>query len=281
MEIQSLQTFLAVIDEGGVQAASKSLHTVQSNVTSRIKRLEQELGTELFYRSGRRLELSRSGRELAKHARELLQMHKHAHQAVQQSNSLTGELRIGTMETFASFRLPSALKALRSQHNGIKLRVETNTSEHLIEKLLQHKLDCVFIGGQFDHEDLIATQVLIEELVLVRAAADDNPDTPLMLFREGCAYRNRSLQWHSRLGRPTQEVIELGTLDGILGCVSVGLGMTLMPKWVVESSRFRSELVVEKLPEEIAMIPTMMICHRRDAELQAMQTLKTAVTCQQ
>ncbi len=280
MEFQSLQTFVAVIDEGGVQAASKAMHTVQSNITARIKRLERDLNTELFYRNGRGLELSPSGRELEKHARELLQMQKIAQRAVQQVGSNSGELRIGTMETFASYRLPTALKSLRSVHPGIQLKIETNPSEQLIAKLLSHKLDCAFIGGKVDHKELTSTEVLVEELVLIRALSDTDPETPLMLFREGCTYRTRALQWHSLYGRQNQEILELGTLDGILGCVSVGLGMTLMPKWVVESSRFCAELSVEKLPDSLALIPTTMVCHQRDSALQALQTLKAAVTRQ-
>ena len=50
MDILGLLTFTAVVDEGGVLAASKVLHTVQSNVTTRIKRLEEEVGADLFYR---------------------------------------------------------------------------------------------------------------------------------------------------------------------------------------------------------------------------------------
>ncbi|GAB2189847.1 LysR family transcriptional regulator [Sessilibacter sp. MAH2] len=277
MEIQALQTFLAVIDEGGVLAASKALHTVQSNVTSRIKRLEQELGTELFYRSGRGLELSPSGRELAKHARELIQMEKLASLAVKEVGYNRGEIRIGTMETFASYRLPLALKELRKAHPGIQIKIETNTSQTLINKVLQHKLDCAFIGGHYENPALSTDEVLVEELVLVRAKHDQNPDTPLMLFREGCTYRDRALQWQSLYGKQTQEILELGTLDGILGCVSVGLGLTLMPSWVVESSRFRDELIIERVPKSLALVPTLMICHQRETELAALTTLRQAV----
>ena len=62
MELQSLRTFQTVVEEGGILSASRKLNTVQSNVTTRIKRLEKEVGAALFYRKGRGLQLAPSGR---------------------------------------------------------------------------------------------------------------------------------------------------------------------------------------------------------------------------
>ncbi|RDE22925.1 LysR family transcriptional regulator [Motiliproteus coralliicola] len=280
MELQALRTFLAVVDEGGVQAASKALHTVQSNVTSRIKRLEQELDTELFYRQGRGLALSPSGKELVKHARQLLQLENAASMAVRQVGEQTGELRIGTMETFASFRLPGALKQLRQKHPGVQLRIESETSAALLDRLLAHKIDCAFVGGAVDHPELLATQVLIEELVLVHGKGIRTEEPALILFREGCVYRDRALTWQRQSGFAGGRVMELGTLDGIIGCVSIGLGSTLMPRWVVEQSRYSDELVVEPIESSIARVPTMMVRHRLGSALGALETLQQVVAAQ-
>ncbi|MEH6471368.1 MAG: LysR substrate-binding domain-containing protein [Halopseudomonas sp.] len=277
MELLSLRTFQAVAEEGGVLSASRKLNTVQSNVTTRIKRLEEELGTELFYRKGRGLELAPSGRVLLDYARQLLQLESRAGAAVRQVGEQTGELRIGTMETFAALRLPSALKAVRQAHAGLELRVETNTSSVLIERVLDHKLDCGFVGGRVDHPDLEVSEVVQEELVLVRSAQQADGQSALILFREGCAYRACALAWQRECGHQVNEVMELGTLDGILGCVAVGLGCTLMPRRVVEYSRFRQELSVEALPAHLAMIPTMMIRHRNAVPLKAVTTLVEAL----
>ena len=71
MELVALRTFQAVVEEGGILAASRKLNTVQSNVTGRIRRLEEELGTELFFRKGRGIELAPSGRVLLDYARRI------------------------------------------------------------------------------------------------------------------------------------------------------------------------------------------------------------------
>ena len=82
MELISLKTFKTVAEHGGVLAASKLLHTVQSNITARIKRLEEELDTALFYRKGRKLELTPAGTTLLEYANKLIQLEQQAGIAV-------------------------------------------------------------------------------------------------------------------------------------------------------------------------------------------------------
>lgn len=278
MELLSLRTFQAVVEEGGVLSASRKLNTVQSNITTRIKKLEQELGAELFYRKGRGLELAPSGRVLLEYSRKLLLLESRAGTAVRQVGAHSGELRIGTMETFAALRLPPALKRLRQAHRGLTLRVETHTSSVLIERVLDHKLDCAFVGGMIDHPELKALQVLQEELVLVRSREHADSQSALILFREGCAYRERALSWRRESGQQINEVMELGTLDGILGCVAVGMGCTLVPRGVIGHSRYQHELSIEPLPPHLAMIPTLFIQHRHAAPLKAVETLMAALS---
>lgn len=277
MELIALRTFQTVVEEGGILAASRKLNTVQSNVTSRIRRLEEELGAELFFRKGRGLELAPSGRVLLDYSRRMLLLERQTSAAVRQVGESAGELRIGAMETFAALHLPSALKAVRAAHPQLELRVQTNTSAILTDLVLSHKLDCAFIAGPVIHPELEFTEVVVEELVQVSAAGADPVQQPLILFREGCAYRSRALAWQRTIGHPVADAMEFGTLEGIIGCVAVGLGWTLMPRRVVEQSPHAANLAIKALPAEIGAVPTGMI-HLRDApSMIALGTLADAV----
>lgn len=277
MELVALRTFQAVVEEGGILAASRKLNTVQSNVTGRIRRLEEELGAELFFRKGRGLELAPSGRVLLGYARRMLQLERQTCAAVRQVGEAAGELRIGAMETFAALHLPPALKVLRAAYPKLELRIHTETSAALTEQVLAHKLDCAFVAGPVMHPDLDFHEVAVEELVQVHAQGTDPIKQPLILFREGCAYRARAIAWQRVQGHAVADAMEFGTLEGILGCVSVGLGWTLMPRRVVEQSKLRSELVIESLPAEIARVPTGMIVPRAAPTMAALRTLSEAV----
>lgn len=277
MELVALRTFQAVVEEGGILAASRKLNTVQSNVTSRIRRLEEELGTELFFRKGRGIELAPSGRVLLEYARRMLLLERQTSAAMRQVGESTGELRIGTMETFAALHLPSALKSVRAAHPRLELRVQADTSGALTQKVLDHKLDCAFVAGPVKHPELRFDELVIEELVQVCAAGTSPLDLPLIIFREGCAYRARALEWQRAAGNVLAETMEFGTLEGILGCVSVGLGWTLMPRRVVERSPLAAELIVEPVPVDIGRVPTGMVYLRDAAPFPGLKLLADAV----
>lgn len=277
MELVALRTFQAVVEEGGILAASRKLNTVQSNVTSRIRRLEEELGAELFFRKGRGLELAPSGRVLLDYARRMLLLERQTSAAVRQVGEAVGELRIGAMETFAALHLPNALKAVRAEHPRLELRVRTDTSANLTEKVLDHRLDCAFVAGPVIHPDLVFEELVVEELVQVCARGASPVLQPLILFREGCAYRTRALAWQRAMGHAVADAMEFGTLEGILGCVAVGLGWTLMPRRVVEQSPHSAELVVENVPDDISRVPTGMITLREAPAMVALTTLGQAV----
>ncbi|WP_153145819.1 LysR substrate-binding domain-containing protein [Dechloromonas sp. H13] len=278
MELVALRTFQTVVEEGGILAASRKLNTVQSNVTSRIRRLEEELGAELFFRKGRGLELAPSGRVLLDYARRMLLLERQTSAAVRQVGESVGELRIGAMETFAALRLPAALKAVRAGHPRLELRVHTDTSAFLIDRVLAHKLDCAFVAGPVIHPDLVFDELVVEELVQVCAVGASPVLQPLILFREGCAYRSRALAWQRAIGHAVADAMEFGTLEGILGCVAVGLGWTLMPRRVVEQSAHAADLAIERVPDEIGRVPTGMITLRDAPPMAALKTLAAALT---
>lgn len=277
MELVALRTFQAVVEEGGILAASRKLNTVQSNVTGRIRRLEEELGAELFYRKGRGLELAPSGRVLLDYARRMLLLERQTSAAVRQAGESVGELRIGAMETFAALHLPNALKLVRADHPRLELRVSTGTSSKLTDLVLSHKLDCAFIAGPVVSPELDFRELVVEELVQVCAVGASPLELPLILFREGCAYRSRALAWQRATGHAVADAMEFGTLEGILGCVAVGLGWTLMPRRVVEQSPHFADLVVERVPDDISRVPTGMISLRDGPPLGALNTLAEAI----
>src|SRR5262245_51582978 len=108
MDFDSLTIFKTVVDEGGIIAAARKLHRVQSGVTTRIKQLEAALGVELFLRAQRRLTLSPAGEIFLGYVEQLLRLAEQARQAVQ-GDTPCGVLRIGTLESTAASRLPLLL----------------------------------------------------------------------------------------------------------------------------------------------------------------------------
>lgn len=124
MDLSALNIFRAVVRENGVTRAAAKLNRVQSNVTTRIRQLEETLGTDLFIRDGRRLVLTPAGETLLPYAERLLALAEEARHAVSE-NRPQGRLRLGTMESTAASRLPRVLAAYHQRWPQVTLELTT------------------------------------------------------------------------------------------------------------------------------------------------------------
>lgn len=243
MEIISLKTFKAVVDEAGIKGASEKLNTVQSNISARIQKLEEELETKLFSLVGRKLELTPSGQMLYNYAGQILQLEYEATTAILSSKG-NYELRIGMPETFAAVHMPLVLKQLKQTHPQIKPKMFTDTSDKLVNLVLNNGVDCAVIGNAPEHEELITIPVVHEELVIVTPLGGGHEQV-MFVRGEGCGYRKRALAWLQAAGRSDEELMVMSSSDGVLGCVAAGLGYTIIGKNMVVGSRYERSLSVE------------------------------------
>ena len=242
MEILTLKTFQAVVDEGGIKGAADKLHTVQSNVTNRIQKLERDLDTKLFNLVGRKLQLTPSGQQLCEYANQILQLEYQATFAISR-NKGRYELRVGMPETFAAVHMPLALKKLKQNHSEIRTKIYTDTSDRLVFAVLNNKVDCAALGNAPKHENLVVIPIVQEELVMVTPLESDH-DPVLFVREEGCGYRKHALTWQQEAGRNTDELMVMSSADGVLGCISAGLGYTIIGKNMVVGSRYEKSLVM-------------------------------------
>ncbi len=243
MELSDLVTFSAVARTGGITRAAEELNTVQSNVTNRVKALEAEIGTRLFERHSRGMTLTGAGRRLLPYAQRMAALCREAVLAARDDGEPGGPLAIGSMETTAAVRLPSLLAEFHRRFPAVQLTLRTATTADLVAAVLDGALDGAFVAGPIDHAELTAVTAFREELVLVtarrwtslatlRAGTSESGPTALV-FRTGCTYRQRLEQVLAEFGWPSAVRFELGTLDGMIGCVAADMGVTLLPRAVV------------------------------------------------
>lgn len=108
MDLSSLEIFRAVAGEASVTRAAQRLQRAQSNVTTRIRQLEEDLGVELFLRDGKRMSLTERGSQFLAYAEQLLALADEARQSMHPAEP-GGRLRLGSMESTAASRLPALL----------------------------------------------------------------------------------------------------------------------------------------------------------------------------
>jgi LysR family transcriptional regulator, cell division regulator len=272
VELTDLLTFSAVARNGGITRAAEELNTVQSNVTQRVKALEAEIGTALFERHSRGMTLTGAGRRLVPYAQRMAALSREAVLAARDDGEPKGPLAIGSLETTAAVRLPALLAEFHRRFPAVRLTLKTATTADLVAAVLDGALDGAFVAGPIEHADLTATIAFREELVLVSAKRFNNlaalrAGTPesgptALVFRTGCTYRQRLEQVFSDFGWPSAERFELGTLDGMIGCVAAGMGVTLLPRAVVERSDQRKEVNVHTIDTSWARVDTLFIQRR-------------------
>ncbi|PWC77218.1 LysR family transcriptional regulator [Azospirillum sp. TSH64] len=267
MDLAGLRVVKAVADTGSVSRAAEALNCVQSNVTARIKRLEEDLGVDLFLRLSRGMEPTPAGRVLSGYADRVLRLVAQARDAVAEAAGRGGRLAVGSMESTAAVRLPPILSRFHRDHPDVELTITPGPTETLLAEVLAGRLDGAFVGGEVAHPDLIARRISDEELVLAEPAAGlttDSAHRTLIAFGRACAYRGRAEMAMREAGRVPFRVMEFGTLDAILGCVGAGMGVTVMPRSVVERDPWHELLAARPLPDAFARMPTQFV-RRADA----------------
>src|ERR1700733_10261958 len=276
MELTDLLTFSAVARTGGITRAADELNTVQSNVTQRIRALEAEIGTALFERHSRGMTLTGAGRRLLPYAQQMAALSREAMLAARDDGVPKGPLAIGPMKTTAAVRLPPLLADFHRRFPAVRLSLRTAPTADLVAAVLDGSLDGAFVAGPIDHAELTADIAFREELVLVTArrwsslaalrAGTPQSGPTALVFRTGCTYRQRLEQLFAEFGWPSATRFELGTLDGMIGCVAADMGVTLLPRAVVGRSDLSESITLHTLSAAQSRVDTVFI-RRRSAHL--------------
>jgi DNA-binding transcriptional LysR family regulator len=282
MEYADLRMLEVVARHGSMNRAAAELHTVQSNVTVRIRALEDEIGAALFERNSRGVVLTAAGQRLLPYAARLAALLKEAHEAACDDGAPRGSLRVGSLETTAALRLPPILSAYAQAYPEVGLVVTAGTSAGLIADVLEHRLDGAFVTGPVRHPDLTEEVVFREELMLVTAPAlrrlddlDRQRELKIVVFRLGCSYRQRLENLLAQRGIQTAQPLEFGSLETIIGCVAAGVGVTLLPKAVVMPAWREGRVVAHDLPPEQARVDTVFV---RRSEIRQTSALAAFLT---
>src|SRR6202171_4883821 len=281
MELSDLLTFSTFARLGGITRAADELNTVQSNVTNRVKALEAEICIRLFERHSRGMTLTGAGRRLLPYAQRMAALSREAVLAARDDGEPGGPLAIGSMETTAAVRLPSLLAEFHRRFPAVQLTLRTAPTADLVDAGRDGGRGGAFVAGPIDHGELTAITAFREELVLVtarrwtnlaalRAGTPESGPTALV-FRTGWPYRQRLEQVFSEFGWPSAARFELGTLDGMIGCVAAGMGVTLLPRAVVERNDQHGNINVHTLNAAQSRVETLFIQRRSAHQYSALQ----------
>lgn len=286
MNSVDLKFFQAVVRANSIGGAASVLHTVQSNVTARIKSLEEEIGATLFHRSRRGVTLTATGIQLVPYAERVGELLDEAKRVVTDRGTPSGLLRIGSMETTAALRLPPILVRYSKDYPEVDVLMEAAPTEQLVSEVVARKLDGAFVSGPITHPELQSLSIIEEELVVISSprvgeltdlqALAASPVLKVLAFRSGCSYRRRMDTFLAICGVTNIRWMELGTMDGIIGCVAAGIGVAMLPRGVVQAAATDGRVIIHQLPDNLRLATTVFVTRSDEylsAALQAFMTV--------
>ncbi|RNB88479.1 LysR family transcriptional regulator [Brevibacillus nitrificans] len=266
MESGDLRIFQMVAREGSITKAASRLGYVQSNVTARIQQLESELGTVLFFRHNRGMTLSSSGITLLAYADKIVGMLDEATKALTSTSEPSGPLMIGSTQTAAAVRLPKLFAAYYEQYPNVLLSLTTGHTQFLMEKVLHYELDGAFIGCECEHPELQSIPAFDEELVIASATAitdlDEALARPSLVYGHGCTYRAVLERFLHTRGFISPVIMEFGTIEAIIGGVSAGLGISLLPRTVTSRPETEGIIRTHEIPDSLRHMKTEFIMRK-------------------
>jgi DNA-binding transcriptional LysR family regulator len=263
IDLESLKIFRTVVNEGGVIRAAHKLNRVQSNVTTRIRQLEEHVGVRLFRREGRSIRLSAEGHTLLAYADRLLRL---ADEAVSQmrTGKPKGMFRLGSLESTAGTRLAPILSRYHGLYPDVVVELATGTTGALITRVTNFDLEAAFVSEPFTAPDLGFQPVFEEQLVLVTSKAipkvsdpEDLGRSTLIAFSQGCSYRKRMEEWLG--GAMPERVLEFASYQAMIACVAAGTGYAIVPRSVLEALQATRSIRQHTLPKRFSLSRTHLV----------------------
>lgn len=262
LDLASLAIFAQVAASGSITRTAQLLGRAQSNVTTRIQQLEEQVGTALFVREARRMVLTPGGQRLLRYANQLLSLAEEAEQNLR-ADSARGQLRLGSNESTAAARLPQPLAQFHSDHPAVQLALSTGPTRQLVEQLLAHQLDVALVSWPPPDLDeplpLDCTPLFDEPLRLLLPASSSaaNAPTTLAAFTDGCTYRRIGEAWMAQQhGSTPTQVLQLHSYHAIIASVAAGSTVAVAPQSMLDLLREPPPVQLLDLPPCTTMFVT-------------------------
>jgi DNA-binding transcriptional LysR family regulator len=274
MEVRQLQTFCILAEELNFTRTAERVHTVQSNVTSQIKSLEAELGTQLFDRLAKRVLLTEAGRRFLPYAEKALAAMEQGQCAVKFGSEPAGPLRIGAPESVLTYRLPEVLKLFRKRYPQVEIIFRPDFDEKLADALESGKLDlAISMSDSVDGDQLRSIRMRTEEVYLFgtpdHALANaktvypkDLFDQNLLLTEAGCGYRKKLDTQLALANIRPQHITEFSSVEAIKQCVTAGMGLGLLPRVVIACELKKRQFALLNWQGAKMTIATHIVWHK-------------------
>jgi DNA-binding transcriptional LysR family regulator len=280
MEIDQLETFLAVATFGGFHRAAEALRVSQPAVSARIKSLEDSLGTMLFTRSRNALALSEAGRTLRPFAEQLLRTASQARQAVQELKPSSGSpLQIAAALSICVYFLPDVLKDFQRTQPNLVINIRSGHSKEVLEMVLSEAAE-IGLARSLQHPEVETLSLGDDPLLLVanrkqgpkharRAQLQDVATWPLIFFDKGSSDWTLTQGLFRNAGLVPNVALEVDTIETAKRMVERGLGVSFLPQMAVRHEIQKKRLDTVEVMDAEPLRRSLDLIHPRHRALRS------------
>lgn len=227
LQIDWLRSFVACVDAGSLSSAALAVHRSQSAVSMQLKKLEAAVGRPLLARGPRHLQLTPDGQQLLGYARRMLDLQAEA-QATLQGETVSGQVRLGVPDDYASKYLTPVLKRFGPRHGGVEIQLDCEQSTSLIPRVASGDLDLALVSRDHARRGML---LFHEPMVWVGSPQFDvwrRTPLPIAVYEAASLGRRSALQALAQQGRPYKVVYNSSSLAGQIAAVESGLAVAAL-----------------------------------------------------
>ena len=282
MELRQLKIFCEAAKTLNFTKAAENLGYAQSNITSQIRLLENELGIKLFERLGRGIKITNEGTVFYNDAKHIIDLCTQAKKRFAPTRYY-GNLNIGAAETICVYYLPKILTKYKKLYPQVEIRILTDSCEFFYEYIRANAIDIAMVlTDEIMTADMITEKLCNEEMVLVASPSHpfsqlkkptwhDLNEENLIITLPGCGYRPLILAMLKDNNIVPGSTIELSSVASIRHCTMAGLGISILPRVAVRDDLAHKKLKEIKLPTQDLAIKSLLVYHNKKWISPAMQ----------
>ncbi|HVF88650.1 MAG TPA: LysR family transcriptional regulator [Blastocatellia bacterium] len=246
MEFWQLEVFAAVAEEKSFSRAGRRMGRTQPAISSAVKLLEDELGERLFDRLGKSIRLTAAGELLMEYAKRMVRLRDEARLAMGELRGLSrGRISLGANETTCLYLLPDVLSSFKQAYPQVQVDIQRAISRNITEKVVEGSLDFGIVTLPVRDPRLETITIHKDEMALIVGPGhplasrrsvnmSELEGEPFILHKIGTTTRERMAKHFGDGGVSLKVGMELASIETIKRFVSIGMGISIVPRLCIE-----------------------------------------------
>lgn len=292
MTLTQLKYMIAVAEAGNFTLAAEKSFVTQPTLSMQIQKLEEELGVQIFNRAKKPIRLTKVGSEILIQARKIISESKRMEDVVaQEKGFIGGDFTLGIIPTVMPTLLPMFLNTFLKSYPKVNLKIEELTTENIIKKLEEGKIDAGICATPLKQEKIIERPLYYEPFVayvpgnhrLAKSSqinVEDLENEDILLLQDGHCFKNQVLSMCSlaKIGMNGRLNLKSGSFETLVNLANEGLGMTLVPYLNANNLSEKNAQNIIHFPAPPPAREISIIYHKSQLKLQIIEALKESIS---